>query len=111
VKGDQETSVTPLAPASGTKSIPASTVPLPSTKTETVGLPSAFPSGSLSFGDTEKPFRLIARAHGGGYDIDNIADAYRHQVGSALLSLSGARLMNSFEAFCRSYAARRGPLG
>lgn len=111
VKGDQETCAIPQAPASETKSLPAATLPLSKTKAETVGLPSAFPSGSLSFGDTEKPFRLIARSHGGGYDIDNIADAYRHQVGSALQSLSGARLLNSFEAFCRSYAARRGPLG
>lgn len=69
-----------------------------------------FPKGSLSFGDAEKPFRLVAREHGGGYDIDNIADAYRVQVGSTLETLAGSRLLKSFEAFCLSYAARRGPL-
>ena len=67
----------------------------------------AFPSGSLSFGDAEKPFRLLARKHGGGYDIDNIADAYRQQVGADLNQLSGERLVKSFTAFCISYASRR----
>lgn len=70
---------------------------------------SGFPRGSLSFGDREKPFRIIARADGGGYDIDMIADAYRQQVGAALATLSGSRLELSFAAFCKSYAARRGP--
>lgn len=72
--------------------------------------PIVFPRGSLSFGDAEKLFRLIARAHGGGYDIDNIADAYRQLVGASLAQLHGARLLKSFEAFCISFAARRGPL-
>lgn len=69
--------------------------------------PDRFPNGTLSFGDVEKPFRLIAREHGGGYDIDNIADAYRAHVGSALDNLVGARLLRSFQAFCVSYAGRR----
>lgn len=69
-----------------------------------------FPKGSLSFGDFEKPFRLLAREHGGGYDIDKIGDAYRLQVGPALEALVGSRLLKSFQAFCISYAARRGPL-
>ena len=69
-----------------------------------------FPKGSLSFGDFEKPFRLLAREHGGGYDIDKIGDAYRLQVGPALETLVGSRLLKSFQAFCISYAARRGPL-
>lgn len=69
-----------------------------------------FPRGTISFGDAEKPFRLLAREHGGGYDIDNIADAYRQQVGTQLRELVGQRLLSSFKAFCISYAARRGPL-
>ena len=71
---------------------------------------STFPRGSLCFGDEERLFRQIAREHGGGYDVDLIADAYRHQVGDTLAKLSGARLENSFKGFCLSYASRRGPL-
>ncbi len=111
VKADQETGLAPLEQSSEGKAPLASKLLPLSAKTDSVTLPTAFPSGSLSFGDVEQPFRSIARAHGGGYDIDNIADAYRQQVGTALSGLSGMRLLNSFEAFCRSYAARRGPLG
>lgn len=80
---------------------PCTTLPL---------VPKSFPTGSLSFGDEEQPFRIIARAHGGGYDIDLIADAYRHQVGDKLAGLTGTRLIKSFTAFCASYVARRVPL-
>jgi hypothetical protein len=69
-----------------------------------------FPTGSISFGDEERLFRQIAREHGGGYDTDMIAEAYRHQVGTSLAQLTGPRLEKSFVAFCQSYAARRGPL-
>ncbi|MGI4878293.1 MAG: replication protein RepA [Janthinobacterium lividum] len=69
-----------------------------------------FPKGSLTFGDIEKPFRLIAKEYGGGYDIDNIADAYRAQVGPTLETVTGSRLLKSFQAFCISYVGRRGPL-
>ena len=84
---------------------PAATAAIapPTTDQPTAG----FPSGSLSFGDIERPFRLIAREHGGGYDIDNIADAYRHQVGASISQLSGDRLVKSFTAFCISFAKRR----
>ena len=109
VKADPETA--PASPAQP----PIAKTPLVWTATtemdgDTRKLPDAFPVGSLSFGEEEKQFRSIAREHGGGYDIDNIGDAYRHQVGEALSGLTGARLLKSFEAFCRSYAARRGPL-
>lgn len=70
----------------------------------------SFPTGSISFGDEERLFRQIAREHGGGYDTDLIAEAYRHQVGASLAQLTGPRLEKSFVAFCQSYAARRGPL-
>lgn len=72
---------------------------------------SAFPDGSLSFGgDAERLFRQIAREHGGGYDVDLIADAYRSLVGDKLPMLAGPRLEKSFRMFCVSYAARRGPV-
>ena len=100
------------APAVETKS--AAAVPDIADAKAVVALPEpamgSFPRGSLSFGDDEKLFREIARSHGGGYDIDMIADAYRQQVGSSLTRLTGLRLEKSFEAFCISYAGRRGPL-
>jgi len=94
----------------GPVAAPTTVATQPTLPTAASGSPTTFPAGSLSFGDVEQPFRSIARAHGGGYDIDNIADAYRQQVGATLATLSGARLLSSFEAFCRSYAARRGPV-
>jgi|GEM_PF-367987 len=72
--------------------------------------PIQFPSGSLTFGEGERHFRRIALDHGGGYDTDKMADAYRHQIGSTIETLTGDRLDKSFKAFCASYAARRGPL-
>lgn len=74
-------------------------------------LPAMFPNGSLSFGgEAERLFRQIAREHGGGYDIDLIASAYRSQVGDSLPTLHGPRLEKSFRMFCISYAERRGPV-
>ena len=101
--GARDTPAEPSAPA-----VP----PLPSAAPARLpdAMPDRFPTGSLSFGDAEQPFRLMAKAYGGGYDIDNIADAYRAQVGPALDALGGARLLKSFQAFCISYAGRRGPL-
>jgi hypothetical protein len=95
-----------ISPPAAVASPQAAPAPLPAPPPVFTG----FPSGSISFGDAEKPFRLIARAHGGGYDIDNIADAYRHQVGDSLRALSGDRLAKSFTAFCISFAKRRPPL-
>ena len=69
-----------------------------------------FPKGSISFGgENERRLRLIAKEHGGGYDVDLIADAYRVQVGDELQSLSGQRLESSFKGFCQAYVRRRGP--
>jgi hypothetical protein len=66
-----------------------------------------FPSGSLRFG-TEREFREIALAHGGGWDVDIIADAYRESMGDRLAKLSGQKLRSSWTGFCQSYLARRG---
>lgn len=71
--------------------------------------PLRFPNGSISFGgDHEQTLRLIAREHGGGYDVDLIADAYRAQVGDDLEALVGERLRKSFAGFCQAYVKRRG---
>ena len=66
-----------------------------------------FPSGSLRFGDQE--LRSIAIKHGGGWDIDLIADAYRESMGQRLGKLTGAKLRSSWRGFCESWLARRGP--
>lgn len=73
--------------------------------------PTRFPKGSLSFGGpTEELFRKIGIEHGGGYDVDKIAEAYRAMVGDDLETLEGARLIRSFTSFCESYVKRRSNL-
>ena len=69
-------------------------------------LPS-FPSGSLRFG-ADKEFREIGLSHGGGWDVDLIAEAYREQMGDRLNRLSGQKLRASWTGFCQSYLSRRG---
>jgi hypothetical protein len=65
-----------------------------------------FPSGSLQYGSG--PFGEIARTHGGGWDRDLIAAAYREQMGPRLDGLAGQKLMKSWTGFCQAFAARRG---
>jgi hypothetical protein len=67
-----------------------------------------FPSGSLRYGDRAAPFADAARAHGGGWDVDLIAAAYREQMGSRLGVLRGAKLKQSWLGFCQAFYARRG---
>jgi hypothetical protein len=71
-------------------------------------LPKSFPSGSLNFGIDAEVFGQIAVDHGGGWDRNLIAQAYRDQMGERLSKLKGERLIKSFEGFCRSFAAQRG---
>ena len=66
-----------------------------------------FPSGSLRF-VAEQEFRQIGLAHGGGWDVDVIAEAYRNQMGERLSRLSGQKLRASWTGFCQSYVSRRG---
>lgn len=65
-----------------------------------------FPDGSLRY--APETFADIARTHGGGWDIDMIAHAYREQMGARLAGLTGAKLTRSWTGFCQAYAARRG---
>lgn len=65
-----------------------------------------FPNGSLQYG--AEPFGSIAREHGGGWDRDLIANAYREQMGGRLANLSGVKLIKSWTGFCQAYASRRG---
>lgn len=67
-----------------------------------------FPRGRLHFGVSEEAFREIGRAHGGGWDVDVLAEAFRDMMGERLDRLSGSKLRNSWKGFCESYAARKG---
>lgn len=69
--------------------------------------PLTFPAGSLRYFDGLDLLE-IGRSHGGGWDVDLIAEAYRTQMGDRLAKLSGAKLKSSWQGFCESYAARRG---
>jgi hypothetical protein len=65
-----------------------------------------FPDHSLKY--SKGPFGEIARDHGGGWDRDVIANAYREAMGDRLKTLSGTKLVKSWTGFCQSFAARRG---
>jgi hypothetical protein len=65
-----------------------------------------FPKGSIMYGPDILP--RIAKSHGGGWDIDLIAEAYRAQMGDRLAKLRGAKLVSSWTGFCESFVARRG---
>lgn len=65
-----------------------------------------FPQGSIRF--NADALAAIARSHGGGWDIDLIANAYRQQMGDRLGRLKGAKLISSWTGFCESFVARRG---
>lgn len=60
-----------------------------------------FPKGNISFSD---PWRQIARQHGGGWDINMIADAFRLSPGA---NATGERLVKAFTGFCQKWAANR----
>lgn len=85
---------------------PAQSRPSIASKQPKMAMP-PFPSGSLRFGADEE-FRRIGISHGGGWDVDMIADAYREQMGERLQRLSGQKLRASWTGFCQSYVARRG---
>lgn len=65
-----------------------------------------FPQGTIRF--NAEGLAAIARSHGGGWDIDLVADAYRQQMGDRLAKLKGAKLISSWTGFCESFVARRG---
>src|SRR3546814_16471796 len=65
-----------------------------------------FPQGTIRFG--VDALAEIGRSHGGGWDIDIIADAYRQQLGERLSKLRGTNLISSWTGFCERSVARRG---
>lgn len=80
--------------------------PAPSKPKAASGAALRFPEGSLQFAPS--PFGEIARTHGGGWDRDVIANAYREQMGERLDALTGTKLIKSWTGFCQAFAARRG---
>ncbi len=86
----------------GQGKIPAPTKFLPKAKPEE----KTFPRGSLHFGEDE--LLAIGRAHGGGWDINMIADAYREHMGERLGKLRGAKMVASWKGFCEGWVNRRG---
>lgn len=61
-----------------------------------------FPTGAISYSE---PWRSIAREHGGGWDINEIAAEFRKSPASA--KLKGKRLEVAFISFCQKWAANR----
>lgn len=66
----------------------------------------AFPTGSLRFGHDD--FLEIGREHGGGWDVDLIANGFRDHMGERLDKLRGAKLMAAWKGFCEGWFNRRG---
>ena len=99
--GTVETVVAPEPPADEPNPAPSRTRP-PSTLDE------EFPTGTIRWSPA---FADIAKAHGGGWDIDLIAAAYREQMGGRLSALRGTKLRKSWTGFCESFHARRGRPG
>ena len=88
------------------EALPASVRTIGASAAETKPAIGPFPAGTLRFGKPE--LRNIAVEHGGGWDVDMIADAYREMMGSRLAKLTGAKLLASWRGFCESWVARRG---
>lgn len=108
--------VEPLTPVQADKSvdIPSATVTQPDIRKGPAKPPALdadasamFPTGSLRFA-TSNDFRAIALAHGGGWDVDLIASAYRETMNDRLQKLTGTKLRSSWRGFCESWLARRG---
>ena len=69
-----------------------------------------FPSGTLQFGDERvQRFREAGRLHGGGWDVEMIAETYRKQFGEAMKNRSEADVMQSWIGFCKGWVQKRGP--
>lgn len=65
-----------------------------------------FPTGSLRFGHDE--LISIGRQHGGGWDVDLIADGFRGHMGERLEKLRGVKMVAAWKGFCEGWFNRRG---
>lgn len=66
-----------------------------------------FPSASIRFAPEMAPYRLIAKQHGGGYDMDDIATAFRAGMRNLSEAKSQSAWLQLFTRFCQSYVDRR----
>lgn len=69
-------------------------------------LDTTFPLGSLRFGHDD--LLGIGREHGGGWDVDLIANGFRTHMGDRLEKLRGAKLIAAWRGFCEGWVNRRG---
>jgi hypothetical protein len=88
--------------------VPSGALPADSRVKTATGAWDRFPPGFLDYGVTEMAAREIAIRHGGGWDVNVIADAFRQQMGDRLPSLRGPKLEKSWKGFCESFYSRRG---
>ena len=65
-----------------------------------------FPVGTLRFGHDD--LLEIGRKHGGGWDVDLIANGFRDHMGERLEKLRGAKLISAWKGFCEGWFNRRG---
>jgi hypothetical protein len=65
-----------------------------------------FPTGTLRFGHDD--LLEIGRKHGGGWDVDLIANGFREHMGERLEKLRGAKLIAAWKGFCEGWFNRRG---
>ena len=73
----------------------------------TLSAPLSFPaSGPIDYAPTH--LADIARQHGGGWDKNMIAGAYRQQMGEKLKTLTGDRMLESWTGFCKGWVKKRG---
>jgi hypothetical protein len=109
-RGDVEEAVPPLpapAPVADPDAEPAAPPPM-AVQRAAKATWERFPIGRLNYGATEEAAREIALRHGGGWDVNLIAAAYREQMGARLDALSGSKLEKSWKGFCEAFFARRG---
>jgi hypothetical protein len=109
VENDRDSAGRDVRRGGSTERVVEPPLPLPSSAgpaSVTLASNYTFPTGSLRF--APGPFGAIAIEHGGGWDRDVIADAYRSQMGERLLKLTGVKLIKSWIGFCQAFAARRG---
>lgn len=65
-----------------------------------------FPSGTLRFGNDD--LLAIGAQHGGGWDVDLIADGFRAHMGERLEKLRGTKMLAAWKGFCEGWFNRRG---
>lgn len=109
-RGDVEEAAPPLpapAPVADLDAEPAAPPPM-AVQRAAKATWERFPDGRLNYGATEEAAREIALRHGGGWDVNLIAAAYREQMGARLDALSGSKLEKSWKGFCEAFFARRG---